>query len=99
MRDEVIQMVTDKDWSNDTCRRVIELGKGKVSLDECLSKVESANTRCLKFAKSTVPTVTSEDQGKFLVGILMTCPMADVLDIGYIVKGGKIHIQWSELDK
>ena len=97
MRDEVIQFVIDGDWSSHTCRRVIGLGRGTVSGEECAVKVVSANAKCLDLAKTTLPVVTNEEQTEFLVEILMTCPVAHVLGIGYIIDGKQIHIQWNEL--
>lgn len=99
MRDEVIKVVTGNNWDAHTCRRVASLGEGKVSAEECQSKVGPANERCLALAKDKVPTVTNEEQTGFLVEILMTCPVADVLGVGYVVDGKKIHIQWSERDR
>ena len=99
MRDQVIQIVTDSDWSTQTCRRVEILGKNTVSAAECKDRVGSANTQCIELAKSRVPVVLGEDQAEFLVSILMSCPVAKVLNIGYIFEGTKIHIQWNELDQ
>lgn len=53
----------------------------------------------MKIAKAKFPHVTSEDEAKLLVGILMTCPVAKVLGIGYVIDGEKIHIQWSEIGR
>jgi hypothetical protein len=99
MRDQVITIVTDSDWNDHTCRRVDGLGKNTVSPSECRERLNSANSQCIELAKSKVPIVLDEDQAKFLVDILMSCPIAKVLDIGYEFEGTKIHIQWSELNR
>ena len=99
MRDEVIEMVTDNNWSGETCRRVQELGKNMVSGAQCLQRVDLANSRCLELARTEVPVILEEEQAKLLVGILMTCPMAQVLNIGYKINGGKIHVQWSAIGR
>jgi len=97
MGDDVAGAVNYGDWSAHTCRRVEELGKGTVSPDECIARVDAANTRCMELAKARVPVVANDEQGEFFVMILMSCPVADVLGIGYVIKDGKIYIQWSEL--
>lgn len=98
MRDEVIAMVNNDEWSDQTCRRVGSLGKGVVSDAECVSRVESANTRCLNLAKEHVPVVVTEDQGKFLIDILTACPIAEVLGIEHAVKDGRVFVEWDQLD-
>jgi hypothetical protein len=99
MRDQVIQIVVEGDWGSHTCQRVEELGKHTVSRSECIQRVPAANARCTEFARIKVPEVTDEDQADFLVDILMTCPVADVLGIGYIIDSRRIYIQWGELDQ
>ena len=99
MRDQVIQSVTDSDWSDQTCHRVGGLGRGSVSPAECRKRVGPANIQCVELAKSKVPVVLGKDQAEFLVRILMSCPIAKVLNIGYLFEGTKIHIQWSELSR
>lgn len=51
----------------------------------------------MELAKARVPVVANDEQGEFFVMILMSCPVADLLGIGYVIKDGKIYIQWSEL--
>jgi hypothetical protein len=100
MRDQIIETVVHDNWNNkETCRRVAELGKGTVSSDMCSLRVDPANTRCIAFAKKRVPVVLEKEQAEFLVEILMTCPIADVLGIGYSIDGRQIHIQWNELNR
>lgn len=99
MTDDVIKMVAESDWSSQTCQRVEGLGKSTVSPAQCTQRVAAANTRCTELARAKLPEVTDGDQAKFLVEILMTCPVADVLGIGYIIDGRKIHIQWGELGR
>jgi hypothetical protein len=99
MRDQVIEIVVSHDWNKETCRRVGQLGKGTVSSDICSLRVDPANARCLAFAKERVPVVLEKEQAEFLVQILMTCSVADVLGIGYSIDGKQIHIQWNELKR
>ena len=99
MREQVIQIVTDGNWQSHTCRRVQELGKQSVSLEECNSRVDAANAQCLELARLRVPTVANADDATYLVEILMTCPIARVLGIGYVIDKRKIYIQWSELGR
>ena len=99
MRDEVIKIVSDGDWSTHTCRRVEGLGKGTVSPEDCASRVNAANAECIKIAKGKFAQVTSENDARLLVEILMTCPVAKVLDIDYVIDGENIHIQWSEIGR
>jgi len=98
-RDDIIRMVAANNWNAYTCRRVEGLGKATVSPAECAARVEPANAECIEIAKAKLPQVSTEDEAGFLVEILMTCPVAKVLDIGYIIDGRKIHIQWNEIGR
>ena len=98
MRDEVIRIVADDGWENHTCKRVEQFGKGVVTMEECWLEVESANKECREIGIEYVPQVKNELDGEFLVKILMACPIAKVLGIGFIVENGKVYVQWNELE-
>ena len=99
VRDQIIEAISDSERDEHTCRRVRELGKGTVSDEECIERLKIANAECLKIAKENVPRVQVKHESKFLVEILMGCPVAKVLDIGLHIVDGKVHIQWEEIDE
>ena len=99
VRDQIIEETSDKERDKHTCKRVHSLGKGTVSGKECLERLQKANKECLEIAKKQLLQVRTENEGTLLVSILMVCPIAKVLDIGFNVINQKVYVQWDEIGK
>ena len=97
-RDQLIaETQGDKNTDDHTCRRVREFGKGKVTDERCRAQLESVNSQCRDVAREHIAGVSSQTQAENLVGILMMCPIAVILELPFKVRDGKIGVKWSDL--
>ena len=83
-RDYLLNNETDmKEINVHTCRRVKELGKGKVSDDDCIERLASVNKVCLDIVKSIVPEDPSIDEVRGMMRVVMMCPVANLLGLPF----------------
>jgi hypothetical protein len=97
-REELISSLTsDGTVDAHTCKRVASFGKGKISPEECKAKFPEANKHCLEVTRKNVPeNITNEADGRLIAQILMSCPMAKILNYPYSIIDGKPKIEFPE---
>jgi len=78
-----------------TCRRVQSYSEGKVSEEECKSRLPSVNEHCKNVVRENIPENPEDiESARNVARILMTCPMATILDYPYYVIDGMPRIDF-----
>lgn len=94
--DVVVASVYEGGVDDHTCKRVMSFAPEKMTFDECLSKAKEVNIVCETLARQHIKSVLEEDETRKLVGILMVCPVAKILDYPIHIIDGEIKIEFPQ---